>query len=579
MARNYLRLGEVLVKDGLITHEQLDSALAKQTEEGGRLGEVLVRLGFISEQDMISAIGKQLSIPYVSLGTGHLKPVIDQGLEELVPRTYAVAHCILPLARQLNSFTCAICDPFDLVLLDNLRKMTGCEINPVIATKADIQSAIELFYSKADMLKHAIQESYQIERTFTKEEAGAAEEAFEEGLSLDRLIERAEEAPVVKLVDLIVGQAIEERASDIHIEPFKDRISLRYRIDGKLYEIPPPAKHLHLPILSRIKILSNLNIAEKRLPQNGAFFVKVKDKAIDIRISTIPTIHGEKMVMRILDKSSIPLDLGVLGFDDKQLVDFRRAIKSPYGLIFLTGPTGSGKTTTLYAALNEMKTPDKNIVTVEDPVEYRLEGVNQVQVKPEIGLTFAEALRSFLRQDPDIMLVGEVRDLETAQICVRSALTGHLVLSTLHTNDAASAITRLVDIGIEPYLLLPSLIMIVAQRLVRLLCPHCKEAYEPNADKIGDIKINADLIYRPKGCSKCNNIGYKGRLSIAEVMSINDEVMDAVIKGASIKALRDLAKRYNMCTLYESGLKKVAQGVTSLEEVLSVAFWGGPNIS
>lgn len=569
MTRSYLKLGEILIRDGLINEEQLNQALAQQSDEGVRLGEILVKLGFINEQNMIAAIGKQLSIPYVSLSTGHLKPAVDQGLEELISKDFAVKNHVLPLSRNLNSLTCAISDPFDLILLDNLRKMTGCEINPVIATRADIEEAISKFYSKADMLKQAIQESYHIEQTFTKEEEIQSEE---EGLSLDKLIEQAEEAPVVKLVDLILGQAIEERASDIHIEPFKERISLRYRIDGRLYEIPPPAKHLHLPILSRIKILSNLNIAEKRLPQGGAFMVKVKDRTIDIRVSTIPTIYGEKMVLRILDKSSVNLDLSALGFDEKQLVDFRKAIKSPFGLIFLTGPTGSGKTTTLYAALNEMRNTQKNIVTIEDPVEYRLDGVNQVQVKPEIGLSFAEALRSFLRQDPDIMLVGEVRDLETAQICIRSALTGHLVLSTLHTNDAASAITRLIDIGIEPYLLLPSLIMIVAQRLVRLLCPHCKEAYEPTVDKIGDIKLQADLIYRAKGCAKCNNIGYKGRISIAEVMLINDEFIEALIHGASIKTIRELAAKYNMRTLYESGIKKAEQGLTSLEEVMSVAL-------
>lgn len=569
MTRSYLKLGEILIRDGLLNEEQLNQALAQQSDEGVRLGEILVKLGFINEQNMIAAIGKQLSIPYVSLSTGHLKPAVDQGLEELISKDFAVKNHVLALSRNLNSLTCAISDPFDLILLDNLRKMTGCEINPVIATRADIEEAISKFYSKADMLKQAIQESYHIEQTFTKEEEIQGEE---EGLSLDKLIEKAEEAPVIKLVDLILGQAIEERASDVHIEPFKERISLRYRIDGKLYEIPPPARHIHLPILSRIKILSNLNIAEKRLPQGGAFMVKVKDRTIDIRVSTIPTIYGEKMVLRILDKGSVNLDLSALGFDERQLVDVRKAIKSPFGLIFLTGPTGSGKTTTLYAALNEMKNTQKNIMTIEDPVEYRLDGINQVQVKPEIGLSFAEALRSFLRQDPDIMLVGEVRDLETAQICIRSALTGHLVLSTLHTNDAASAITRLVDIGIEPYLLLPSLIMIVAQRLVRLLCPHCKEAYEPTVDKIGDIKLSADLIYRAKGCAKCNNIGYKGRISIAEVMLINDEFIEALIHGASIKSIRELAAKYNMCTLYESGIKKAEQGLTSLEEVMSVSL-------
>ncbi|MFQ5680605.1 MAG: GspE/PulE family protein [Candidatus Omnitrophota bacterium] len=565
----YLKLGEILIKDGLITPEQLSQALDIQVKEGGKVGEILVKLGFISEQAMIAAIGRQLSIPYVSLGTGHLKPVIDQGLEELVPKEYAVKYSVLPLSRNLNSLTCAIFDPFDLILLDNLRKMTNCEINLVIATKSDIDSAIDNFYSKADMFKQAVRESYQIEDSLVKEDGGVEEG----GLSLDKIIERAEEGPVIKLVDLIINQAIEERASDIHIEPFKNKIGLRYRIDGKLYEIPPPAKHMHLPIVSRLKIMAKLNIAEKRLPQDGAFFVRMKDKTIDLRVSTIPTIYGEKMVLRILDKRSLPLDMSVLGFDERQQQEFKKAIASPYGLIFITGPTGSGKTTTLYAALNEIRSPQKNIVTIENPVEYRLDGINQVQVKPEIGLTFAQALRSFLRQDPDVMLVGEVRDLETAQICVRSALTGHLVLSTLHTNDAASAVIRLIDIGIPAYLLVPSLVMVVAQRLVRRLCPECKEAYEPTVEKLGELKLKAELIYRARrrGCDKCNNIGYKGRICIAEVMLINDGLREAMMRGASVMEIKELAKKGNMSSLYESGIKKVEEGLTSLEEVMSVA--------
>ncbi|PIQ88682.1 MAG: type II secretion system protein GspE [Candidatus Omnitrophica bacterium CG11_big_fil_rev_8_21_14_0_20_42_13] len=567
MARAYLKLGEILIKDGLITEDQLNQALAIQAEHGGRIGEVLVNLKLVTEQNMIAAIAKQLSIPYVSLGTGHLKPAVDQGLEELIPRDYAVKHFVLPLSRNLNSLTCAISDPFDLLLLDNLKKMTGCEINPVIATSTDIETAIDKFYEKASIFKQAIQESYKINK-----QPYIKDESEEDGLSLDKLIEKAEEAPVVKLVDLIISQAIEERASDIHIEPFKDRISLRYRIDGKLYEIPPPAKHLHLPILSRIKILSNLNIAEKRLPQGGAFFVKIKNRNIDLRVSTIPTIYGEKMVLRILDKESVNLDLSALGFDDKQLADFKKGISAPYGLVFLTGPTGSGKTTTLYAAINAIKSPHKNIVTVEDPVEYRLDGVNQVQIKPDIGLTFAEALRTFLRQDPDVMLVGEVRDLETAQICVRSALTGHLVFSTLHTNDATSAITRLIDIGIESYLLLPSLIMIVAQRLVRKLCPHCKEAYEPEHKKIGTVGIRSDLIYRAKGCDQCANMGYKGRICISEVLLVSNEILDALSEGISLRKVNELARRQNVATLFESGIRKVEQGLTTLEEVMSVAL-------
>ena len=567
----YLKLGDMLLKEGYITREQLQKALSLQNREGGRLGEILVKMGVVKEEQVVSTLGKQLGIPYFSLGTGMLKPAIDQGLEELIPKEFAIKNLVLPLSRILKSLTCAMYDPLDLILIDNLKRLTGCEINPVIATKVDIIKSIEEFYGRSAFLKDAVEASYDVGPVLPDAPPGAVEVAEGE-LSLDMLIARAEEAPVVKLTDLIIRQAIEERASDIHIEPFKDKISLRYRIDGKLYEIPPPAKHLHLPIISRIKILSKLDIAEKRLPQDGAFFVKLEDRIIDLRISTIPTIYGEKVVLRILDRSNVILDLNQLGFDTKQLEEIRRAINSPYGLLLLTGPTGSGKTTTLYAALNEIKSSTKNIITVEDPVEYRLEGVNQVQVKPEIGLNFASALRSFLRQDPDVMLVGEVRDLETAEICIRSALTGHLVLSTLHTNDAPSAISRLIDIGVEPYLITPSLIMVVAQRLVRKLCPECKEAYEPTPEQLGGIKLNTELIYRPKGCQKCGQIGYHGRCCISEVMAIGDKIRELTTHRASIQQIKEACKESGMQTLYTSGLKKVEAGLTSLEEALSVTL-------
>ena len=561
----YLRLGEFLVKEGLITPEQLEKAISVQRQEGGRLGEIVVKLEMIKEDQMVAVLGKQLNIPYFSLGTGMLKPAADQGLEEVIPQDFALKHAVLPLSRTLKSLTVALADPLDLILVDNLRKLTGCEINLVIATKPDIQKAIEDFYGKSSMFKDAVEASYDLSSVGPVE----VESEFEQELSLDKLIARAEEAPVVKLVDLIIRQAIDERASDIHIEPFKDRISLRYRIDGKLYEIPPPAKHLHLPIVSRVKILAKLDIAEKRLPQDGGFLVRIEERPIDIRVSSIPTIYGEKVVMRILDRSQVVLDLKQLGFMGNQLDEMQKAITQPYGLIFLTGPTGSGKTTTLYAILNEIKDATKNIVTIEDPVEYKLDGVNQVQVKPEIGLTFATALRSFLRQDPDVMLVGEVRDLETAQICIRSALTGHLVLSTLHTNDAPSAITRLMDIGIESYMLAPSILLVVAQRLIRTLCPDCKEAYEPDSEKLKDTPVKAELIYKAKGCTRCNNTGYKGRISIAEVLIANDEIRALINQKASFQKIREVARAAGMQTLYEASLQKVEEGITSLEEALS----------
>jgi len=563
----YLRLGEFLVKEGYITSIQLDKAISVQRQEGGRLGEILIKLGMIKEEQVISALGKQLNMPYFTLGTGMLKPARDQGLEHLIPQEFAYKNSVLHLSRMLKSLTVAMSDPLDLLLIDSLRKLTGNEINPVLATKSDIIKAIEEFYGGSSMLQSAVESSYETNASViqSREELG-------QELSLDKLIARAEEAPVIKLVDLIIRQAINERASDIHIEPFKDRISLRYRIDGKLYEIPPPAKHLHLPLVSRVKILAKLDIAEKRLPQDGAILVRIDERPIDIRVSIIPTIYGEKAVLRILDRGAVMLDLNTMGFETNQLEHVRKAIFSPYGLVFITGPTGSGKSTTLYAILNEVKNPTKNIVTVEDPVEYKMDGINQVQIKPEVGLTFAAALRSFLRQDPDVMLVGEVRDLETAQICIRSALTGHLVLSTLHTNDAPSAVSRLMDIGIEPYMLAPSLLIVIAQRLIRKLCLDCKEAYEPTSAQLKGANVKAELIYKAKGCAKCNNAGYKGRTCIVEVMPISTQIQELINLRASFQKIREVARAQGMQTLYESGIKKVENGITSLEEVLSVTL-------
>ncbi len=569
MADKYQKLGEIMIKEGLIDTTQLERAITFQRQEGIRLGEALVKLNFIKEEQMVTVLGKQLNIPYFSLGTGMLKPAADQGLKDLIPQDFAIKNALVPLSRTLRSLTVAMSDPLDLITIDNLKKLTNCEINPVIATKSDIAKTIEELYGKSKMLDDAVVASYDVEAG----DALSLEEGLaEQELSLDKIVARAEEAPVIKLVDLIIRQAINDGASDIHIEPFKNKMSLRYRIDGKLYEIPPPARHLHLPIISRIKILAKLDIAEKRLPQDGAILVKIGERQIDIRVSVIPTIYGEKIVLRILDRSNVILDLDQMGFDTKQLKDIRWAINSPYGMVFVTGPTGSGKSTTLSAMIMEIKSPTKNIVTVEDPVEYKMDGINQVQIKPDIGLNFAAALRSFLRQDPDIMLVGEVRDLETAQICVRSALTGHLVLSTLHTNDAPTAVTRLVDIGIEPYMVAPSLLLIMAQRLIRKLCLDCKQAYEPTPEELKGLKLKTGLIYKAKGCTKCNQLGYRGRTCIAEVMMVNKEIQSLVTQGASFQKINDAARANGMQTLYESAIKKVEAGITSLEEALMVTF-------
>jgi type IV pilus assembly protein PilB len=552
----YKRLGDILISEGVITKEQLSESINLQQKEGGKLGEVLLRLGYVSEEQIVIALSKQLSIPYISLASGKLKPAPDQNLEELIPYDFANRNLVLPLSRSLNSLTVVMFDPLDLILIDNLKKFTSCEINIVISTRTDILKAIESFYGKERVFREAMD--------IQGEEHGGIKELFAEetDLSLDKIIAQAEEAPVVKLVDLIIRQAIEDGASDIHIEPRYDKLSLRYRIDGVLYEMPSPSSSLYLPIISRVKILSKMDIAEKRLPQDGGFMVKTGDKLIDLRVSSLPTIYGEKIVLRILDKSRVPLDLAKIGFLPQELEKIRKGISSSYGLILLTGPTGSGKSTTLYAALSELNSPTLNILTVEDPVEYRLEGINQVQVKPEIGLTFANALRCFLRQDPDIILVGEVRDLETGEICIRSALTGHLVLSTLHTNDAPSTITRLIDIGIPTICGRVVTLELLRKRLIRKLCTHCKESYEISQEKLPlGITINSPVIYKAKGCEKCNFIGYKGRSLISEVILIDEEIRDAIYKGLEASKIMEIAKKKGALTLLESGIKKIEEGL------------------
>lgn len=576
MAR--IRIGEILIKQGLLTDSQLQEAVNLQKQQrGSRLGEILIQVGTIKEEDFAVALSTQLSVPFASYMSGLLKPKQDQNLEKLVNYDFAKKNLVLPLSKNMNSLTCAIFDPLDFLVLDNLKILTGCNLNLIIATKTDLSKAINEFYvisreagerEGGSILDQALQESYtQGERTGKVEEKGTFADSE---LSIDSLIAKAGEAPVVKLVDLVIRQAIDERASDIHIEPFKDRLEIRYRIDGALYQIPPPAAHLHLPIVSRIKILAKMDIAEKRLPQDGAISAKMEDRVVDLRVSTIPTVYGEKVVLRLLDKGAVKLELVNLGYEPRQLEALRKALKSSYGLFFVTGPTGSGKSTTLYSCLNEVFDPSLNIMTCEDPVEFKLDGINQVGVRSDIGLTFASALRSFLRQDPDIIMVGEVRDLETAQICLRAALTGHLVLSTLHTNDAPSAVARLIDIGVPHYLLTPSLIMIVAQRLARKLCLKCKEPYEANGLTIGSYKIKSDLIYRAKGCDDCSHTGYRGRTVVSEAMAINDEIRNLISHSASYSELRDASRRNGMDTLFESGMKKVENGITSVDEVLAV---------
>ncbi len=564
-----MRLGEILLQEGLITQQQLDEALSLQGKSSKPLGQILLELGYVSEEGIAIALSKKLGIPYFSWASGMLKMARNQELEKLVPYDVAMRYLIFPIAKQGNILTCAMADPLDMWAQEHVSKITGCTLQRVVATPTDIKKAIDMFYKGTDVLRMAM-EHVEVE------DVGESPETEREARSVDSLLVEAEDAPVVHIVDLLIHQAIKQNASDIHIEPQRDKLVIRYRIDGVLFEVPPPPKKLHSPIVSRIKIMSRLDIAERRLPQDGAMSVKVEGRIIDLRVSTVPTVWGEKVVLRILDKARVPLDLSKLGFNPRDLEAFRKAIHSPYGLVFLTGPTGSGKTTTLYAAINEINSVRKNIMTVEDPVEYQLDGINQVSIRPAIGLTFARALRSFLRQDPDIIMVGEVRDLETAEICVRAALTGHLVLSTLHTNDAPSAVTRLIDMGVEPFLLMPSLLIVVAQRLVRVLCPKCKEAYEPKIDggKFDALLVEEGikLAYRAKGCEECNFSGYKGRVAIHEILVVDEKIRSLIGKNADTQEIREVAIQNGMTTLWKAALRRVEEGTTSIEEAVAVTM-------
>jgi len=567
MQKSKLKLGEILINEGLINKSQLDEALRFQKLSGRALGDILVDRGFIKEIDLYNIIAKQLDIPFVSLKDGSLKPSQDDNLEKLIPQSFARSQMILPLSKHLGSLTVALSNPLDLLAVDNLKKITGCDINPVIATKSDIRDAIAKFYGSKDMLEEIVDRSYEI----TDSVIGDFK-PYTNIDSLEDIVARAEDAPVIKLINLILIQAVKERASDIHIEPFREKINVRFRIDGILHRIAPPSQHLLPALISRIKILSKLDISEKRLPQDGGFTVKIEDRSIDLRVSVVPTIYGEKAVMRILDKGAVSFELDDLGFSQKDLENFKACISKPYGLILITGLTGSGKSTTLYSALNYIMTPRKNIITIEDPVEYQLSGINQVQVKPQIGLTFAEGLRSFLRQDPDIMMVGEIRDLETAEICIRASLTGHLVLSTLHTNDAPSAVTRLIDIGLEPYLVMSSLLLIMAQRLVRRLCPKCKLPVKMPDDIAAHYNIQKRDIFKAKGCEFCRNTGYTGRVAIHELLLMDQNIKQIIIKDGNSEDIKNQGKKTGMRTLLEDGLGKVQEGITSIEEVMSCVF-------
>lgn len=558
-------LPEILVQDGCVVPEQMQKALEEQKLAGGKIDQILIKNGYISEKALMASVAVHLNIPPIDLGK--FKPSPD--VIELVSRQVATFYQAIPIARIGNTLTLAMIDPLNVLAIDDIRLITGLDIQPAICSGKEFREGLESFYSsKANMeglLKDAANPSVELK----KREA-------EQDINLDELVEQGGDFSIIKIVNLMLVQAIKERASDIHIEPFEKEMKLRYRVDGVLHESTPPPKHMQNAVTSRLKIMSNLDIAERRLPQDGRFRIKVKGKEIDFRVSVLPTSFGEKVVLRVLDKSGLDnVDITKLGFHERGAEEFMKAITSPYGMILITGPTGSGKSTTLYTALKTINKPDVNVITVEDPVEYQMGGINQVSVNADIGLTFAAGLRSILRQDPDVIMVGEIRDLETADIAVKSALTGHLVLSTLHTNDAASAITRLNDMGIEPFLISSSTLLVAAQRLVRRICPKCKK----EADIPDDILIKAQMkfepgkkprIYHGAGCPSCKGTGYKGRMALIEALTINDAVRAQIMKKSTGREIKLAAIERGMKTLRMVGLDRVIEGATTLEEVLRV---------
>src|SRR5437016_2570748 len=564
------RLGDLLVAEGLIDREQLQRALLAQKGTTEKLGSLLVRLNLVDEDKLVGFLARQYGIPSVTLS----QLDIDPDVLKLVPAQMARKYEIVPVERKANVLTLAMADPTNVFALDDVAFMTNFQILPVVAAQGAIRKAIERNYDvQTTAIGEVIQElegAVGDVELLDEDEVGAKVDIFE-------LKESADEAPIVKLVNMVLVDAIRRGASDIHLEPYEKVFRIRFRVDGVLHEIMTPPKRLEPALISRVKIMANLDIAERRLPQDGRIKLRYNTHEIDFRVSTLPTIYGEKTVMRLLDKDSLQLDLAKLGFDPDALEHFQKAIRSPYGMVLITGPTGSGKTTTLYSAVHTVNSPDVNIMTAEDPVEYNLKGVNQVQINDEIGRTFAAALRSFLRQDPDVILVGETRDLETAQIGIRAALTGHLVLTTLHTNDCPSTIARLLDMGIPSFLVSSSLLLIVAQRLARRVCKDCREPYEADEDSLvpyGHLPqgLGSCTFYRGKGCATCNFTGMRSRVAIYEVMPVSPEIRDLILRNAPSSEIREVAESQGMKTLRQAGLLKVIDGTTTVEEVLRVTL-------
>jgi type IV pilus assembly protein PilB len=558
------RIADVLIEDGLLLPGQLDDAMQLQKKQGGRLLKILTDNKFVTEQDMVISMGRCLDTPPINLS----KMRIPEDVMNIVPKEMARAYKLVPVCKLGSKLFVAMSDPLNVLALDDLRQRTKLDVFPMITTETCVIEALSGVSQSSTTMDQVLRHAAESAAAETVEEVKVAKQEID----LDQMAVDSEDAPVVKIVNLILVQAIKEKASDIHIEPFEKEIKLRYRVDGALIEATSPPKGLQLPIASRIKILAGLDIAERRLPQDGRFRIRVSGKEIDLRISMLPTVYGEKIVIRLLDKGALGGSIENMGLDEYSLGIFKKAIDAPHGMILVTGPTGSGKTTTLYTILNELNNPVYNIVTVEDPVEYQLVGINQVAVKSDIGLDFSSALRSILRQDPDIVMIGEIRDNETADIAVKAALTGHQVLSTLHTNDAAGAITRLDDMGIEPFLISSSVILTCAQRLVRRICPNCKEEFMPEAEIFEKMNIENDgsTLYRGAGCSRCKGRGYVGRAPILEVLPVSESIRRLIIKRASAAVVKNQAISEGMKSLRMVGIDKAKEGITTLEEVLRI---------
>lgn len=589
------KLGEILVRENLISPQHLREALDYQREHGGRLGFNLVKLGLISDDMITAVLSRQYGIPSVNLDLFN----IDPSVLSLIPQEVAQKHSVLPLSRVGATLTLAMVDPTNVFAMDDVKFMTGLNVEPVVVAEGSVQQAIAKYYGTSREIELASATVEEVSQLPSNSNGGGITHADlvsldsldldtgdtegvevvedNEEIDLAALSRMSEDAPVVRLVNVLLVDALRRGASDIHVEPYEKELRIRFRIDGVLYDVMHPPLKLRDALISRVKIMSKLDISEKRLPQDGRIKIKVKvdsrSRELDFRVSTLPTLFGEKVVLRLLDKQNLMLDMTKLGFEPESLTKFKRNITKPYGMVLVTGPTGSGKTNTLYSALQSLNTVDTNIMTAEDPVEFNLPGINQVQMKEQIGLNFAAALRSFLRQDPNIVLVGEVRDFETAEIAIKAALTGHLVLSTLHTNDAPSTISRLMNMGIEPFLVATSVNLIQAQRLIRRICKDCKQEHQTPAEALMEVGFSADeaktiKTYKGKGCSTCNNTGYKGRIGLYEVMEITDEIRELILIGASALELRKKAIDDGMITLRESGLHKIRAGVTTPEEVV-----------